>query len=166
MCIKAKINVAKYINIHSLQLTRVYSFVTYIYIVINIQKVTSVYAVFLVLANKQTLVKTLVWKIYIMKGNVCVQRANTHLCCFYFLPYSIFIYHLFIFINIHYYPCSCNACSCGLIFWLCLHKLQIRRNRFHGRLWSSLVTFVLVRRTQTKHRERCKWEFNKLCSLF
>ncbi len=113
--------------------------------------------VFLVLANKQTLVKTLVWKIYIMKGNVCVQRANTHLCCFYFLPYSIFIYHLFIFINIHfyniihYYPCSCNACSCGLIFWLCLHKLQIRRNRFHGRLWSSLVTFVLVRRTQTKH---------------
>lgn len=44
MCIKAKINVAKYINIHSLQLTRVYSFVTYIYIVINIQKVTNVYS--------------------------------------------------------------------------------------------------------------------------
>ncbi len=46
MCIKAKINVAKYINIHSLQLTRVYSFVTYIYIVINIQKVTNVYSSF------------------------------------------------------------------------------------------------------------------------
>lgn len=43
MCIKSKINVAKYINIHSLQLTRVYGFVTYLFIVINIQKVTRVY---------------------------------------------------------------------------------------------------------------------------
>ncbi len=62
MCIKSKIKVAKYINIHCLQLTRVYRFVTYIYIVIKIQKVTSVYSSFPSTSKQIDTSKDSLWK--------------------------------------------------------------------------------------------------------